>query len=64
MSLIKNIIVTLIPSLVSQNYASAHTVGTPIPNAEGYSTGKVDSDASHFGEYDNKANLEIGHCAA
>ncbi|MDE0752649.1 MAG: invasion associated locus B family protein [Planktomarina sp.] len=56
-SLIKTIVLTLFLSLVSQNYASAQTVDNPTPTAEDYSTGKVVSDESNFGDYYNKGQF-------
>lgn len=56
-SLIKNIILTLILSLVSQDYALAQTVGTIAPNTEEYSTGKFVSDETYFGDYYNKGKF-------
>ena len=57
MSLIKTITVILFLSLASQNYASAQTVDTTTPTAEDYSTGKVVTDESHFGDYYKKGQF-------
>jgi len=56
-SLIKTITVTLFLSLVSQNYALAQSVDTPTPTSEDYSTGKVVTDESHFGDYYKKGQF-------